>query len=432
MGHIKENTPGNIGATLHGSRGGGSPNMLTEPDNTSTVNHSGASVEDTTQGSDRQNHLLGQTPSPEQQWTATYMTNHGTGNSSPWQESSSLNHWGTPEEATGSGAYWQSQGTDMEDDSGTETDTSSDSGHEEIDTSDLNGLNQSEASAHAYWQYRLHKRKWRRLSSKPTRKFRRIHKRFRTAKGKGTGFSRHAMRTKGNGRGQPLFHVEAFNETLAYLSGKGKGNRRHTSGKGTGRRMNPTGRDGLVMKCRVCNSPEHFEARCPQSRNSHASPQLFIQTVEGPLSDILGHTNHGVTSYPIFSTSPVPEENRFPEERTLSFMVRDRTPNRPPDDPIWRQETDPWQGTARAIPKPPPQEHSRLAPKAKAAPEQERSPWTNWASHVQETSAESSDTSRVAQASAQKSPVNPQQPPRLRARLRITSDLGRPLHETFY
>ena len=117
MGHIKENTPGNIGATLHGSRGGGSPHLLIESYNTSAINHSGASVEDTTQGSDQQNHLLGQTPSPEQQWTATYMTSHGTGNSSPWQESSSLNHWGTPEEAIGSGAYWQSQGTDMDDDS---------------------------------------------------------------------------------------------------------------------------------------------------------------------------------------------------------------------------------------------------------------------------------------------------------------------------
>ena len=106
----------------------------------------------------------------------------------PWQESSSLNHWGTPEEATGSGAYWQSQGTDMDGDSGTETDTSSDIGHEGIVMSDLSRLNQSEASAHAYWQYRLHTRKWRRLSSKPTRKFRRIHKRFRTAKGKGKGF----------------------------------------------------------------------------------------------------------------------------------------------------------------------------------------------------------------------------------------------------
>ena len=182
MGHITEDTQGNIGATLHGPRGSGSPHLLTESYNTSTISHSGASVEDTTQVSNQQNHLLGQTPSPEQQWTATYMTNHGTGSSSPWQESSSLNHWGTPDEATGSGAYWQPQGTDMDDDSGTETDTSSDSGHEEIDMSDLNGLNQSEASAHAYWQYRLHKRKWRRLSSKPTRKFRRIHKRFRIAK----------------------------------------------------------------------------------------------------------------------------------------------------------------------------------------------------------------------------------------------------------
>ena len=33
----------------------------------------------------------------------------------------------------------------MEDDSGTETDTSSDSGHEEIDMADLNGLNHGEA-----------------------------------------------------------------------------------------------------------------------------------------------------------------------------------------------------------------------------------------------------------------------------------------------
>ena len=52
--------------------------------------------------------------------------------SSSWQDPSSLNHWGTPEEATGSGAYWQSQGIDIEDGSGTEADTSPDSGHEDI------------------------------------------------------------------------------------------------------------------------------------------------------------------------------------------------------------------------------------------------------------------------------------------------------------
>ena len=110
------------------------------------------------------------------------MTNHGVGgSSSSWQDSSSLEHWGTLEEATRSGAYWQSQGTDMEDDSGIETDTSSDSGREELDMSDLSGLNNGEASAHTYWQYRLHKRKRRRFSGKPARKLKRIHKRFRTA-----------------------------------------------------------------------------------------------------------------------------------------------------------------------------------------------------------------------------------------------------------
>ena len=43
---------------------------------------------------------------------------------------------------------------------------------------------------------------------------------FELRKEKETFFSRHALRTKGNGKGQPLFHVEAFNETLAFLSGK--------------------------------------------------------------------------------------------------------------------------------------------------------------------------------------------------------------------
>ena len=137
--------------------------------------------------------------------------------------------------------------------------------------------------------------------------------------------------------------------------------------------MNSTGRDGQVMRCRICNSQEHFEARCPQSRNNPTSPQLFIQAVEGPLANVLNHANHGVTSYPIFSTNPVHAIGEPQEERTLSFMVRERTSN----DPIWQQESDPWQGTSRAVPKPPPQEHARLAPKAKAAPEQERSPWTN-------------------------------------------------------
>ena len=379
-----------------------------------------------------QNHLQS-TPTPEDQWTATYMANPTAGSSSSsWQNTSNPNHWGTLQNShsNGGGAYWQASSTEgfFDNDSGTETDTSSDSGNEEIDMSDLAGMDNAEASAHVYWQYRLHKRKWRRLHSKPTRKFRRIHKRFRLAKGKGRGFSRHAMKTKGSGKGQPMFHVEAFQEALTYLGGKGKGHRKHTSGKGTGRRMNPTGRDGQVMKCRLCNSPEHFAARCPQSRTS-APPQLCVQTAEGPLAGILEHTNHGVTSYPIFSTTPNPVVREGQDDHTLTFMVRERATSQPSQsDPIWQQETDPWQGTNRAVPKPPPAEHVRLAPKAKAAPEHERSPWTNWAAHTEYTSAESSDTSRIAQASMQESPVSLPQPPRLR--LRIRSDLSPSLSES--
>ncbi|MCP4453410.1 MAG: hypothetical protein GY809_18280, partial [Planctomycetes bacterium] len=35
--------------------------------------------------------------------------------------------------------------------------------------------------------------------------------------------------------------------------------------KGHGRRKNPSDRSGSVMRCRICNCDEHFQARCPQN-----------------------------------------------------------------------------------------------------------------------------------------------------------------------
>ena len=63
MGHITENTPGNIGATLHGSRGGGSLLFLAESVNTSATNHSGNGDDSVTQGNN-QHCLLYTSPSP--------------------------------------------------------------------------------------------------------------------------------------------------------------------------------------------------------------------------------------------------------------------------------------------------------------------------------------------------------------------------------
>ena len=62
---------------------------------------------------------------------------------------------------------------------GTDTDTSSDSGNEQIDMSDVAGLTAKQAEAKIFWQYREHKRKWRRFTNKPVRKFRRHVKRFK-------------------------------------------------------------------------------------------------------------------------------------------------------------------------------------------------------------------------------------------------------------
>ena len=60
-------------------------------------------------------------------------------------------------------------------------------------------------------------------------------------------------------------------DTLAYLKGKGKGHRAGSSGKGFGRKGNPKDREGNTMKCRLCNSEDHFAARCPKGGGKGSS-----------------------------------------------------------------------------------------------------------------------------------------------------------------
>ena len=52
-------------------------------------------------------------------------------------------------------------------------------------------------------------------------------------------------------------------DTVAYLRGRGKCHRAHTSGKGHGRRKNPKGRDGEPMKCHGCGADDHLVGQCP-------------------------------------------------------------------------------------------------------------------------------------------------------------------------
>ncbi len=155
----------------------------------------------------------------------------------------------------------------------------------------------------------------------------------RNRKGKGKG--------KGKTKGQSFMWTHE--ETLTYLKGRGKGSRAHTSGKGHGRRKNPKDRQGNIMRCRICNSDEHFAARCPQGKGkgkggsaSSMGPVTFTglafdpenvrQTASGSQQaeaggppreisrsthgqyrppwedeDLMFDTTHGQASYPAFS-----------------------------------------------------------------------------------------------------------------------------------
>ena len=165
--------------------------------------------------------------------------------------------------------------TDQEEDDGTDTDTSSDSGNEDlVGQAELVGMTDPDVAAHLYFQYRKAKKVWRRSTHKPVRKFRRKFRKF----GKGHG-KVYRDRGKGSGKGHSIMFSEE--DVYTFLSGKGKGHRSGSSGKGFGRKGNPKDRDGNVMTCRVCGSEDHFAARCPKGSGKGSSgPSFFTQTTD--------------------------------------------------------------------------------------------------------------------------------------------------------
>ena len=126
-------------------------------------------------------------------------------------------------------------------------------------------------------QMRTAKRTWRRFTGRPVRKFRRF---FKARRGKGKGKSKGK---KGSGSGNSFMWYQE--EVAAFLSGKGKGDRSHSSGKGFGRRKNPKGRDGQIMRCHECQSDEHLVARCPLKGKGKGGPSMVNFWSTGALAD---------------------------------------------------------------------------------------------------------------------------------------------------
>ena len=112
-----------------------------------------------------------------------------------------------------------------------------------------------------YQEYLAARRRWRRWSGKPPRRYRR-----NTFRPRGAAQARLE-------RGPYSRTYASFLPSSAFAGGKGKG-KSHDCGKGSGRKRsgtNPRGKDGKVLRCAKCGSESHLWRKCPQVVGNAAS-----------------------------------------------------------------------------------------------------------------------------------------------------------------
>ena len=238
MGHILENTHGNISQAL------------TRAPRSGFFGETG----DPTQGTPTQVYMGSEQPSqasspgsdPWQQVGADPWSSSGTSPATPQRPPNPLRG--------GSGTSASYFG---EVDSGTDSDTESDEDWE-VDYRACGvgpDWTSGQVDAELFWQYTRAKQNWRRHSKKPVRRVRR----FLNRKGKGKG------RIKGKGKGRYHFLEEMQDPEVEelFFGGAGKGKGKRSSGKGKGRRKNPIdSATGEPMKCHTCGADDHLAARC--------------------------------------------------------------------------------------------------------------------------------------------------------------------------
>ena len=212
-------------------------------------------------------------------------------------------------------------GNDDDDDDGTDTDTSSDDWTEDIQLPEIAHMPEQEAAEHIYWMYRRAKRTWRRFTGKPVRRFRRAIKLQKRRRG------------KGKGKGKVHGIIWTSDDTLAYLKGKGKGHRVNTSGKGHGRRKNPKDRQGNIMRCRICNSDEHFAARCPRKGSGKGHGSSASGSGSAPFA--------GLALY-VRESTPVDNDDTHALDMPQQFFAVFPEPDPFPQEPDTLYEQDPW------------------------------------------------------------------------------------------
>ncbi|CAE8605145.1 unnamed protein product [Polarella glacialis] len=164
---------------------------------------------------------------------------------------------------------WASTFADQQSYNGTDSDTASSLGETSYVADLPQGLDPAGVAEHLFWAYQQAKGAWRQYMGKPVRAVRRFVNRKGKGKGKGKG--------KDNNAG--AFLASMSDDELVYVfpglskgKGKGKGKGKRSSGKGKGRTGNPIGPDGNTMRCRTCNSTEHFQRECPTATPQNMPP----------------------------------------------------------------------------------------------------------------------------------------------------------------
>ena len=116
---------------------------------------------------------------------------------------------------------------------------------------EVDGEMRSDESAimnQVYQDYIMAKKRWRRMSGRPPRRYRKFNYKQR----------RHVPHLQRSSFRQTF---AAFLPPNAFAAGKGHGK---GGNKGASWRKNPRGRDGKPLKCLRCGSEEHLFRRCPQ------------------------------------------------------------------------------------------------------------------------------------------------------------------------
>ena len=125
---------------------------------------------------------------------------------------------------------------------------------EPLDWSDFHDVPVQFHGEHAYMAYRGSKRRWRSFAGKGRKRFKGTH---RKGGGKGGKSSKghtqaRAFWTDDFGNNFPLAISDHETTAPVYVfKGKGKGG-------------NPVGKDGKIMLCSICESDQHFRAKCPK------------------------------------------------------------------------------------------------------------------------------------------------------------------------